>query len=367
MSSILLVDDDHDMSAQLKADLGNFLGADSDIRIEIWEPSQKDGIDSKGKFESLLDELNVGLVVTDFDLTKQGMSGLFGATIVDWCQQNLVPVAEFSRMLEKKLPEEPNLFEMRIDLVSPAKQIASIYSGFKQVNEKLAGARTGAEFKSFRSPAAALATILNRVNEESLFALYATRYVGANSGLLDRIKKTLSKEIVPDEDEKNSVLAYICGHLLLNAVLRFPGPIMHREALGAYCGVDPASGTEIESIFDSCKYDGPFQDMGPFFWLDKIQNLIQIEAKRFEISAEYETEGEFNRIVVERILQRQLPRHACTRCQGQNGGFWCPLTRKTVCLRSSCSVASTSWVPRGAQLCRIEREFYEEWAPILGA
>ncbi|TAK80407.1 MAG: hypothetical protein EPO20_29045 [Betaproteobacteria bacterium] len=368
MSGILLIDDDHKMIVRLKDRLDARLGAASGVATTIWEPSDRDG-DGLARFEGLVRDHDVKLVVTDFDLTRQGMSGLFGATIVDWCQQVLIPVADFSRALEKRLPEEPNLFEVRIsaDTEIAARQIASIYSGFKQVHDGLAAARAIEGFKSFRSPAAALAAILKGTTDESPFALYSTRYGGANSMLLDRIKQTLSPDIIPNEEEKNLVLSYICGHLLLNAVLRFPGPIIHHEALGAYCGIDPATGAELADMFAACEYEGPFQEMGSFFWFDCVQGVIQEHAELLQIETESETVGEFNRTVVEQVLKKQLPAHGCPRCAGKNGGFWCPLTRKTVCLLSSCSVASTSWVPRGAQLCRIERNFYDEWAPILGA
>jgi hypothetical protein len=368
MSAILLIDDDHRMIVRLKERLDVRLGAASAVATVIWEPSDRDQ-NGRARFEGLVRDHAVKLVVTDFDLTRQGMSGLFGATIVDWCQQALIPVADFSRALEKGLPEEPNLFEMRIsaDTEIAAGQIASIYSGFKQVYDGLKAARAIEGFKSFRSPAAALAAILKGTTDESPFALYATRYGGANSMLLDRLKRALSPDTAPNEEEKNLVLAYICGHLLLNAVLRFPGPIIHHEALGAYCGINPAAGAELADMFAACEYEGPFQEMGSFFWFDCVQDLLQEHAERLQIKTESETVGEFNRKVVEQVLKRQLLTHDCPRCAGKNGGFWCPLTHKTVCMLSSCSVASTSWVPRGAQLCRIERVFYDEWAPILGA
>jgi len=98
--------------------------------------------------------------------------------------------------------------------------------------------------------------------------------------------------------------------------------------------------------------------------LDKVQAVLEgLEAGE---AAENATVGEMNRAALEKQLGAVLPRHGCTRCQGQNGGFYCPFTKRAVCLRSDCSVGSNGWIPPGARLCRIEKDYFDEWSPLLG-
>ena len=368
--AILLIDDDHDLIDSLKVRVA--AGVPDSVKVLTWEPRSEDG-DGRLHFDKLRETNDLELVATDYDLTRQGMGGLFGSTIVDWCQHHLIPVADFSRGNISSLPKEPNLFELRIspNVEQASVEIASLWRGFRQVRSGLQDVPGVTEpFEQVRSPAAALARVLKRSHDESLFALYSTRYGGANSTLLDRIRATLSPDLKPAFEEKQAVLAYIVGHLLVNAVLRFPGPILHAEALAAYCGAAPEAAEDLAGLFAACKYDGPFLELGSYFWLECVQKHLGEWAAEVEMEpaqADAETVGEVNRFIVESRLGKELPRHPCPRCEGRNGGFWCPLTRRAVCLRPTCSVAATSWVPRGAQLCRIERDFYEEWAPILGA
>ncbi len=369
MSSILLIDDEQEPLRELEREVRSALKG---VDVITWLPKRADG-EGFEYFEKLRTEHEPRLVATDYNLTTEGMGGLYGSTIVDWCQQNLIPAADFSRRIRNRLPEEAKLFELRIstDPREAAQQLASYWRGFERIRsdfEDVEGVRE--PFEHVRSPAAALSRVLKGTHDESLFALYATGYGGANSALLDEIRKTMSPDVVPEVARKRALLTYICGHVLINGVLKFPGPIIHANALAAHCGVASAASAEVGELFSACEYEGPFSELGRYYWFDCVQARLEewgdpMEAALAALNAE--TIGEMNRAIIEARLKRLLPRHECTRCHGRNGGFWCPLSLRPVCLRADCSVAATSWIPRGAQLCRIERDFYEEWAPILGA
>jgi hypothetical protein len=214
-----------------------------------------------------------------------------------------------------------------------------------------------------RSPSAGIAILLNRPNEQSRFSLYGMGYPSVNSGLLDRIEGKKTQE---ERDlEMRKLFAYLSGHVLLNHVLRFPGPILSLKALAAYCAVN--LNTEVGTLrdaFAACRYDGPFQDCDEWFWTDMVDNTLASAAG--DSISEKETIGGQNRTALESIINRQLDRSDCVRCGGENGGFLCPFTGKTVCLRPDCSSGSNGWIPAGARLSRIEKDFYEEWAPLLG-
>lgn len=362
MFSLLLIDDTHKLLEELAADLTGQLGKD-EVEIRTWEPT-KEEVDALGAFEKLIDD-NTVLVVTDYDLTSQGRTGLFGSSVVGWCQSRAIPVGDYSRGNHSSLPKEPNLFELRVptDRTESAKYIASVYRGFKWIREQLA---TKPELLEKSSPAAVLAELLGASSLESQFGLYGGRLGTSNGALLDRIIRTAPDDIDPPIEEKRALLCYIVGHLLLNSVLRFPGPILSSRSLAAYIGCAESEMDKLSDLFASAAYSGPFSELDRFFWLSGVDDRLEEFASSLPADLSADTQGELNREAVEAKLGQKLARHGCKRCSGINGGFLCPFTRRTVCQKSECSVGSNSWVPRGARLCRIERDFYDEWAPILG-
>jgi hypothetical protein len=188
----------------------------------------------------------------------------------------------------------------------------------------------------------------------------------ANAALVEKIMSAVSPEVEPTGTDKRRLLTYVIGHLLLNIILRFPGPLLNRRALAAYFAVAEIETARIESLFAESLYKGPFSDIGPYYWLSDIDNLLTKFGNDLSLQSNSETQGELNRAVVEAKLGQNLTRHECRRCNGQNGGFLCPFTQKTVCHLPTCSVGSSGWIPPGARLCRVEKDFYEEWSPILG-
>ena len=166
--------------------------------------------------------------------------------------------------------------------------------------------------------------------------------------------------------KKVTLLSYVIGHLLLNAVLRFAGPIVSVPALKAYVASDEADAADVREVFKSARYEGPFGELEGFYWLAGVDSILDDLAAALPSDSETETAGEMHRMALEAGLGRKLLRHGCSRCDGQNGGFFCPFTRRTVCHRGDCSIGASSWIPQGARLCRFERDFFEEWAPILG-
>ncbi|WP_144023054.1 hypothetical protein [Burkholderia sp. AU15512] len=362
MFSLLLIDDTTKFLDELASDLGKLFNED-EVEIRTWEPT-KDEANSLDVFDRLVDD-NTILVVTDYDLTSKGRTGLFGSSIVGWCQARAIPVGDYSRGNNNSLPKEPNLFELRVptDPEESAKYIASVYRGFKWIRERLAANPIILEKGS---PSAVLAELLDVPDLEDQFGLYGGRFGTANGALLDRIMRTAPDDIEPSDEERKSLLGYIVGHLLLNSVLRFSGPILSSNALAAYVASSDSEIGELRKVFSEAAYSGPFSELDHFFWLWKVDELLEGFASGLAADFSADTHGELNRAAVEVKLGRPLALHGCSRCSGKNGGFWCPFTRRVVCQKGECSVGSNSWIPRGARLCRVERDFYDEWAPILG-
>src|SRR5438128_2603593 len=109
--SILLIDDNEELLKQLRSELEDQLAPDG-VDVRTWTPVEEDRSPEQ-LFWSFVDD-DTFLVVTDYDLTGRGKTGLFGPSIVGWCQSKAIPVGDFSRGMARALPAEPNLFELRV-------------------------------------------------------------------------------------------------------------------------------------------------------------------------------------------------------------------------------------------------------------
>lgn len=357
--SLVVIDDDDELLTRLRQALEQKLAQDG-AEIRTWKPEERQN--PIEEFNRRIDDDTV-LVVTDYDLTKNGMTGLFGVSIVSWCQGRLIPVGDFSRANLTSLPKEPALFELRVpsDIDEGATYSARMFRGFRELREVLASGTI--DLGLARSPSEVLACVLQRPHLESQLALYMSLLGAGNASLLDKLRSALSPEDTSAEKER--LLAYVLGHVFANAVLRYPGPILSERALCAYVATTGEEAAAVGEIFNDAVYTGPFSAGGTYYWRSDVDHILEGRAAALE-DASSESSGGFNRIVVEKVLGRSLARHTCLRCKGTNGGYLCPFTDRTVCERADCSVGANSWIPAGADVSRIERDFYEEWAPLLG-
>lgn len=360
--AILLIDDQDSYVKPLAHQLREQLGAAA--HVEAWVPDKGDK--PIEKFDELLHLHDVRLVVTDYDLTG-GQLGFFGSSVVDWCQNKAIPVGDFSRGHPGSLPQEPNMFELRVPIESndaAANYVSAVFRGFTAIRSAI---DETPELMRQRSPAAVLAVLLGQKRLESQFAQYGIRYGGANSALVDRFAATASPLIKPEPERVASLLTYITGHLLANAILRFPGPILDEQALAAYLAVNINEASKYKELFATAEYKGPFSEMKQFHWTHLVDEVLGRYDDQIGDEENFKTTGSLNRRRLEIALNTTLARPTeCERCKGEEGGFYCPFTKRPVCQRSDCSVVSNVWIPAGARLARFERDFYDEWAPILG-
>jgi hypothetical protein len=363
--SILLVDDQAENLDSLSKKLADALG-DSDVGIRTWLPDDT-GMDLFEAFKSKADDQTI-LVVTDYDLTMM-VRGFFGGSVVEWSQQRSIPAGDFSRRHMHMLPAEPKLFELRVptsdDLA--ATFIANVSKGFLKIRSSIKASYTDENVK--RGLGAMLAMILERPHLESQFSAYMSRIGSANSALF----QLLSAEVRvgdpgarPAVDDKVRLVTYVLGHVMFNSVLKFPGPILSAQSLCAYVGTSNEESDAVCDQFAKARYDGPFSNADRFFWRETVDEILDAATGKLE-EATFDDFGDYNRAIVQQMLDRELASHTCARekCNGRKGGFWCPFTLRPVCVREDCSVPSSSWIPDGAQLTRVERDFYDEWAPLL--
>lgn len=358
--NLLLIDDNAENLESLRQRL-EVLMSTEEVEIRTWVPTEDDGPPANA-FEAHVDN-RTALVITDYDLTTS-VKGLFGLSIVGWCQTKSIPVGDFSRGNLAALPKEPNLFELRVptDDEHGAAFVATTFRGFRSL-------RTGIEaapalLTERRSLAAVLASLLGRPRLESQFAAYMLRLGAANSALLQQLRNFAGEE-QPDDQDKIKLLTYVLGHVLCNAILKYPGPILSRHSLCAYMATTLGEFEAVEPLFNNARYSGPFSAGHSYFWRGDVDRVLDSLGGDPDDS-DVVSFADRNRQLVEAALDRALATHDCDRCGGVKGGFWCPFTVRPVCERADCSVPSSSWIPAGAQLCRVERDFYDEWAPLLG-
>lgn len=357
--SVLLVDD----VAEHLEGLADALAAPlrgHGISIRKWRPTESDG-NPQQKFESLVDAETL-LVVTDYDLTG-GVRGLFGLTIVGWCQKAMIPVGDFSRGNINNLPKEPNLFEFRVppNNAEAATFITTTATGFKELRAAL---NNDGALQEKRSLASVLAAILRRPEIEVQFAQYMSRLGASNTALIQRLRE-FEGAAEPSAIDKMALLNYVLGHVLFNSILKYPGPILSDHALCALLATEYSEADALSGVFAGAKYTGPFSQSKHFFWRDQVEAIADGIAVKLD-EDKFDTSAELYRAALEAHLGRALAKHKCDRCSGTLGGFICPFTARVVCIRPDCSVSASSWIPQGAQLCRVEKSFYDEWAPLLG-
>ena len=337
--SILLIDDKVEVLDGLEAQLAGKLPVEVEVRR--WIPGA-DGDDPEQIFSAHVDDDTV-LVATDYDLTGNGLKGLFGLTIVGWCQGRSIPVGDFSRGHTRDLPDEPNLFELRVPPsdIEGANYIAAAVEGFLAIREAFA---TNAHLvEPGQNLATILAAILKRPHLDNQFALYITRLGSANSSLIQRLRDFAEDDNPPNAQEKVKVLTYVLGHVLLNAILKFPGPILSEHALCAYIATNFDEFGALATLFEDAAYKGPFALGARRFWREDVDEIIYGLAAGLG-DKQFAGFGDFNRAAVEAELQRELAAHVCERseCGGKKGGFLCPFTDRPVCERGDCSVPSSS-------------------------
>ena len=241
MPQIVVIDDDQVRLEQLRDAL---LGAldESQARVVAWIPIKDD--EPAAQYKSWL-ESNTGLVITDLDLTRRGLSGFSGAAVSTWCQSQLIPVAVFSVQHATMLPSVPELFELRLpsDTQEACRFAVSTLLGFKSLYDLL----ERDAIASMRSPAEVLAAVLDRPHLEGQFSLYMSRLGAAGFSVMDRLRQPPS-DIAAKLRDKAFLLAYVLGHVLWNLIFRFPGPILSSKALCAYVATAESEADALAEI-----------------------------------------------------------------------------------------------------------------------
>ena len=345
---IAIIDDKPDELAHLAEGIRTLAPA---LKIETVFPEQR-------RFQAQLADVlksKPTLVASDRDLTE-AVDLLFGSFVVDECERHLVPIVQYTRRQIEADIAPRSVFSLRLGPVREQwpRLLAALASGFDLVRQRVHSIEA---LERARGLGEVLAHVVGRDASELELAKYATRLGRATESFRQASPSTpqAHREFLEDH------LTYLCGHLLINSVLAFPGPLVSKEALAGYFAVH---GTEVDALAEdlaSARYTGPFDSFDAYFWRDTLDEWVASHAAEV-----HDDLGHERRAAAQLAIGRDLRRHDCDRCQGDLGGFWCPSTRRPVCLRADCSVDTDAWVPAGASLCRTERDFYDMFSPVVG-
>lgn len=144
------------------------------------------------------------------------------------------------------------------------------------------------------------------------------------------------------------------GYWIRNELLEFPGALLNPVALAAYLNVDHEAfceNPEYQEPFDDALYDGPFSELGRWWWTPKVD---EIRASHME---ENDTKMPLGRTIFERLEHPQIGQAICHDAESEDHGdarYYCIVKEKPVCEEHSKN--PEGWIPMGATRSRISRD-----------
>jgi len=357
MTSILLFDDIQEELDQIKAELNNILRNSTEV-VDFSPNSQPSGGESYDQYvsdwiEELAKTKDVGLIACDKELGRYRTLPGFSATPVSAvAQQKGIPFCQYSRQAGDEERDFANYNrlqrwsseEITLEGIEPkswAGQIAALFQGFQTIRNEYQQGLVA------RTPAAALATILGRADEESRISLFGS---GGQGFLIETL--AFYDPEAPDKHLVTKRMPRVLGNWLYLSILRFPGIVLNEVAAASYLNINETdfANPAVQALFQDAKYKGPFWELGPWWWRSLLdQNLDEAESDDGkEIAAKHDIE-------VAECLDPD---------NGARSGFYCMLTRKPVSLENS--RGGISWFPAGADLARIRKDKFDEITALVG-
>ena len=224
-----------------------------------------------------------------------------------------------------------------------ATQAAALFQGFELI--KSAYAKLG---DKGRTPAAALAAILEHPESESRIALYGS----GDQGFLSEILSFYDPDQPNSPKELLQRMPRILGNWLFLSILRFPGILVNETAAASYLNIDHKdfAESEVREHFKDASYAGPFANLGPWWWRAELDSMIG--------EAECKDGREY-------IEKKGITVSECKDAiTNERAGYYCMLTQKPVSAENS--RGGVSWFPSGADLARIQKDKFEQITALVG-
>ncbi|RAN82083.1 hypothetical protein B5P43_10415 [Bacillus sp. SRB_336] len=139
------------------------------------------------------------------------------------------------------------------------------------------------------------------------------------------------------------------GYWLVNYILAFPGPILHKAATAAYLNitVDSLDRPGVLQLLEPAMYAGPFASLdGGHYWLNDLADLIE------KWGGDIRQAPELKEVRLDQV-------DAGPRAQA----FFCIVNKQPI--PASEAASSPDWIPSGAQMARIRQDDLEQLGPML--
>lgn len=309
----------------------------------------------------------LSLVVVDHDLSNLKAS-ISESSITAAAHTLAIPVCRYHRKTASNSTYLDTLWELNskiysIDIDAPdiasgnlnfAHKILNILDGFQGLSN---GYKTVPHEIKLKGAPAVLAHILEKPQLSDYFAAYSDGVGFLNDVIIVRQQQIIncSDDITQQKINLQKRIPYILGYWLFNSILRFPGLILNNIAASSYLDIDieDFNKDDIKDCFKSSRYQGPFSKYCDYWWRPMLDDMLIEYGDRNEILKEYAA------------IDPNSIKQSISHVSGESpAGYYDIFSNKPI--SKDDSVGNLSWIPPGADLARVDKELYEEIAPILG-
>lgn len=342
---VLIFEDREENYEEIRESLEPALPDDLTLnRFDHEEPVESDEVLSE--LEDWVKDLDFPLlIILDYDLTV-AQNKVRREHVRQLCEDHDLPLCIYHRIdstLEDRLQvQEYEEDRIKIDPSKGAEEVAhdcaNIAKGFNEIRHALADALED-------EGRLAIPEILN-----------APRGV---RGKLDQYSWGNPGALMgggPDMDRDDIVhrATTHLGYWIHNELLEFPGALLNRVALAAYLDVDHEAFLEnpaYQEPFDDALYDGPFAELGRWWWTPKIDEI------RAGMMEDDDTEMPLGQTIFQRLELPEIGQAICHDGESENhegARYYCIIKEKPVCEEDSKN--PEGWIPMGATRSRISRD-----------
>lgn len=306
-----------------------------------------------------LEQEKIDLIVVDHDLTM--LESQISEPVVSIASHAAsIPLCRYARVKRtsnmSKLSdavEAGTTFSIKLDIENldvAAKEILEILNGFYNLKTTINSLTPELLEKG---PAHILALLFDDLSQEDYISQYSI-----NTNILGDILELYEAENNQDFDAskideiKRNRLAYIIGYWLYNSILRFPGVILNKNATCSFLNIDINEFDKYKKYFENAKYNSFFSKNSEYWWKNKLNFIL-------------DEEDVWNgKELVEQKEHSTILPCKCSYNTELDAGFYCVIKKAPVSLEMS--LGQVSWLPKGASLCRVGKEPYEQLSPLLG-
>lgn len=365
---ILLIDDREDKRQEVYAAIKSL---DPNITIEYMDimniqnyipnnsVSSKNTRAPEDLLAEKLEQENIDLIVVDHDLTM--FESQISEPVVSIASHAAsIPLCRYARVNRtsnmSKLSdavEAGTTFSIKLDIENlnvAAENILEIIDGFYKLKTMI-NSLDSRELE--KGPAHVLAVLFDDLAQEDYISQYS---ISANTlaDILELYEAENNKDFDVSKIDKikRNRLAYIIGYWLYNSILRFPGVILNKNATCSFLNIDVNSFNNYKKYFEKAKYNSFFSKNSEYWWKNKLNFIL-------------DEEDVWNgKELVEKKEQIKIEPCKCSYNTKLDAGFYCVIKKAPVSLEMS--LGQVSWLPKGASLCRVGKEPYEQLSPLLG-